>query len=58
MSDRKRLHMRVAVPADLVDEYRNAKAEAERVAGVVMSDSKFAANLIRWALVRGKRKDD
>ena len=57
MSDRKRLHMRVAVPADLVDEYKKAKTEAERVAGVVMSDSKFAANLIKWAIVKGRRKE-
>lgn len=53
----KRLHMRVAVPADIVDDYRQAKARAEVVAGVVFSDSKFAVSLIKWAILRGKAND-
>lgn len=46
----KRLHMRLALPADDRDRFFAAKARAESVAGVIMSDSQFAVKLIQWAI--------
>ena len=54
----KRLHLRVAIPADVSDDFRAAKVKAESVAGVVMSDGQFAVNLIKWAIAMGRARDD
>lgn len=52
MSENKRLHMRVALPAEHLEAFANAKLSAEGVVGVTLSDSQFAVRLIIWALAR------
>lgn len=54
----KRLHLRVAIPADVSDDFRDAKGKAESVAGVVMSDGQFAVSLIKWAIATGHARND
>lgn len=52
MSD-KRYHMRIALSEADYAAFISAKATAENVAGVILSDPQFALSLIRWAVTRG-----
>lgn len=49
----KRHHMRIALSDADYEAFVAAKARAENVAGVIMSDPQFALSLIRWAIYRG-----
>lgn len=48
MSQRKTI--KVTLPADKVDSFKNAKALAEKMAMIKMSDTQYASRLIQWAL--------
>lgn len=48
----KRHHMRIALSEDDYAAFLAAKARAENVAGVVMTDPQFALSLIRWSVQR------
>ena len=50
-----RKHVRIAIPADLVDAFRDAKKDVESSLRVDMTDAQFAAHLIRWALKQEKQ---
>lgn len=48
MSARKTI--KVTLPADKVESFEQAKAKAEQLAMIKMSDTQYASRLIQWAL--------
>lgn len=49
MSD-KRKTIKVTLPADALPAFTEAKARAEQVAMIKLSDTQYASRLIQWAL--------
>jgi hypothetical protein len=54
MSDRK--HVRVVIPSDKVEAFKIAKAKAEDLAMITLTDSQFASRLVQKAIVEIARK--
>lgn len=48
MSNRKNL--RISIPADKVQAFHDAKARAEQVAMIKLTDTQYANRLLQWAL--------
>ena len=53
MTDNRK-HIRVTIPADLLERFAQAKARAEDAAMVKMSDTQYASRLISWAIEQSK----
>lgn len=49
MSD-KRKTIKITLPADAVPAFSEAKARAEQVAMIKLSDTQYASRLIQWAI--------
>lgn len=50
MSSDGRRHLRLALPAEILEDFDRQKEKAEDQAMMQLSDSKYAVQLIRWAL--------
>jgi len=48
--ENERKQVRVVIPADKVPSFHAAKARAEQVAMIKLSDTQYASRLIQWAL--------
>ena len=48
MTNRKTI--KITIPADKVSAFAEAKAKAEQVAMIKMTDTQYASRLIQWAL--------
>ena len=48
MSNRK--YLRIAIPADLVPLFDDAKQKAESETGITLSDAQFATRIIAWVV--------
>lgn len=46
----KRKHLRVTIPEDCMKSFNDAKLKAENEIRAKLSDSKYAAMLLKWAL--------
>lgn len=46
----KRKHLRVTIPEDCIKSFNDAKLKAENEIRAKLSDSKYAAMLLKWAL--------
>ena len=47
-NDRKQV--RITIPADKVEAFRQAKYRAEQAAMIKLSDTQYASRLIQWAI--------
>lgn len=56
MSDNRK-HVKVAIPERYVPAFDRAKAEAETVAMMKMTDTQYASRLVQWALERHGQKE-
>lgn len=50
MSNANRKTIKITLPADCVESFEQAKARAEQVAMIKLSDTQYASRLIQWAL--------
>jgi len=46
----KRKHMKIVIPASMVEQFDRAKADAEQRVMMKMSDTQYASRLVQWAL--------
>ena len=46
----KRKHMKIVIPASMVEQFDRAKADAEQQVMMKMSDTQYASRLVQWAL--------
>jgi len=46
----KRKYLRIAIPADLVAHFDDAKQKAESQNGLTLSDAQFATRIITWVV--------
>ena len=51
MTDNRKT-IKVTIPADMVPAFHDAKARAEQVAMIKLSDTQYASRLIQWALAQ------
>lgn len=54
MSNRKTI--KITIPADKVSSFDEAKAKAERVAMIKLTDTQYASRLIQWALEQSEKQ--
>lgn len=52
----KRKHIKVTIPADMVDKFDEAKRQAEESAMMKMTDTQYASRVIQWAILRDPTK--
>lgn len=48
----KRKHIKIVIPASMVEQFDRAKADAENRVMMKMSDTQYASRLVQWALVQ------
>jgi hypothetical protein len=49
--------IKITLPADQVDAFDLAKARAEQVAMIKLTDTQYASRLIQWALEQQPKTD-
>lgn len=54
MSKQDRKTIKITLPADCVNSFHAAKARAEQVAMIKLTDTQYASRLIQWALNRNR----
>jgi len=51
-----RKQIRIVIPADKVPAFHTAKARAEQVAMIKLSDTQYASRLIQWAIEQQEKQ--
>ena len=46
----KRKHIKIVIPASMVEQFDRAKSDAEQQVMMKMSDTQYASRLVQWAL--------